>query len=184
MTTLNTTFNNLGRIGADKSDNSQRNQSNTKFANYTLENHLQNTNSNEHVQFATSTHAMNFKNTVSGGLPANAVDYDSLLSIKSKQQREFEKLQLHPRPFATVPYLGKGGANPDMESKLLHGEVVSDRKSQSTIMDKSYINYDEYPLMDDVKKRINDPSKAIEELALDGWRRGGVSTREINISEN
>lgn len=183
MTSLNSAFDNLGRLGADKSDNSQRNQSNTKYANYTLENHMQNTNSNEHVQFATNTLTMNFKNSV-GGLPANAVDYDSLLSIKAQQQREFEKLQLHPRPFATVPYLGKGGANPDMESKLLHGEMVTDRKSQSTIMDKSYIDYNEYPLMDDVKKRINDPSKSIEELALHGWRRGGVATREINISEN
>ena len=40
MTSLNSAFYNLGRLGADKSDNSQRNQSNTKYANYTLENHI------------------------------------------------------------------------------------------------------------------------------------------------
>ena len=171
----------MGRIGADKSDNSQRNISNTKYGNYILENHLPNGNSDNHVNFATANHAINFKNSL-GGLPAEAVDYDSLLSIKQQQQREFEKLQLHQRPFVTIPYLGKGGANPDMESKLRQGEVISDRKSTSTVMDKSYIDYESYPLMDEVKNRVNDPSKSIEELAMNGWKRGGISTREINMN--
>jgi hypothetical protein len=182
MTTLgNHTFNNMGRIGADKVDNSQKTIANTKQINYSLENHFRSNSSDEHIKFATQHHAMSFKNTY-GGIPGDFVDRDSLLSIKSNQQREFEKLQLHQRPFATVPYLGRGGANPDLESKLIQGEVVADKKSTSTIMDKSYIDYEKYPLMDEVKKQVTNPSRSIEELALDGWVRGGVPTREQNMS--
>ena len=46
-------------------------------------------------------------------------------------------------------------------------------------MDKPYINYEEYPLMDNVKTRINNPANSIEELALEGWTRGGVPTRDM-----
>ena len=172
------TFNNMGRIGSDKTDNTQRNIANTKQANYALENHYSTTHSDSHVKFATNNHAMTFKSSL-GGFPGDIIDKDSLLSIKSEQQREFHKLQLHQRPFATVPFLGKGPVNPDVESKLLHGETVSDRKSTSTIMDKAYIDYNEYPLMGSVKSRINDPANSIEELALEGWTRGGLPTREM-----
>lgn len=178
MSSGNFTLNNMGRIGADKSDNSQRNLSNTKYGNYNLANFNNSIMSDSHVKFATNNHMVNFKSTL-GGLPGNVVDVDSLLSIKSEKNRSFEKLQLHQRPFATVPYLGKGPSNPDLESQLFHGETVTERKSASTIMDKTYINYDEYPLMQDIKDRIKNPSNAIEELALEGWTRGGLPTREM-----
>lgn len=179
MSSGNFTLNNMGRIGADKSDNSQRNLSNTKYGNYNLENYNKSIMSDSHVKFATNNHMVNFKSSL-GGLPGNIVDVDSLLSIKSEKERSFEKLQLHQRPFATVPYLGKGPSNPDLESQLFHGETVTERKSTSTIMDKSYINYDNYPLMQDIKDRINNPSNSIEELALEGWTRGGLPTREMS----
>ena len=50
MTSLSD-FNNLGRIGADKSDNTQRNISNGKFIDYKLSNYFSDTDS--HVSFAT-----------------------------------------------------------------------------------------------------------------------------------
>ena len=179
MTTLESfTFHNTGRIGADKTDNSQRNISNTKFANYNLANHFNENTSNTHVKFATDNLGVNFKNSL-GGLPSNLVDTDSLLSIKSEKVNKFEQLQLHQRPFATVPYLGKGNGNVDIESQLIQGEIVQDKKSLSTIMDKTFIDYSEYPLDEKVKSRINNPANSIEELAFHGWTRGGVPTREL-----
>ena len=53
------------------------------------------------------------------GLIGDVVDYESLLYMKVEQERPFEKLQLSQRSFLTLPYLGKGSCDPDVESRLL-----------------------------------------------------------------
>jgi len=181
--TMNTSdyfFNNMGRIGSDSVDNTQRNITNTRYANYMLNDHYNGLLSNSHVDFATLAPSINFRGTGGGsGLPGSVVDFDSLLLLKPEQQREFEKLQLHQRPFATVPYLGRGSSNPILESQLQQGETVRDMKSASTIMDKSFVEYSNYPLMDSVKDRVTNPNYSVEEAALDGWVRGGLPSREV-----
>lgn len=173
-------FNNLGRIGADTVDNTQRNLANTRYANYMLDNQFSAVNSAAHVNFATQQPSVNFRGTGGGvGVPGNAIDYDSTLLIKTDQERAFERLQLNQRPFATVPYLGRGSVNPTLESQLLVGEYMSDKKSDKTIMDKAFINYTDYPLMDDVKARVTNPAYSVEEAALNGWTRGGASSRDM-----
>ena len=166
-------FNNMGRIGVD---GSQRNISNTRFADYTVESLY---GDDSHVQFATNAPTINFRGTV-GGLPGSAVDFDSLLVIKADQQRAFEKLQLIQRPFATVPYLGRGAIDPTLESQLRNGVSASERKSMSTSSEKTYA---EYPIMDSVKDRVTNPTYSVEEAALDGWVRGGQASRANNFSK-
>ena len=34
-----------------------------------------------------------------------------------------------------------------------------------------------------MKERVTDPSHTVEEAALDGWIRGGASTREMSMNE-
>jgi hypothetical protein len=167
-------FNAMGRIGVDST---QRNLSNTRYAEYTLDG-VQNGDS--YVQFATSAPTINFRGTVGGGLPGSAVDFDSLLMIKAEQQRAFEKLQLVQRPFATVPYLGRGAIDPALESQLRQGEAASERKSVSTNSETTHV---EYPIMDSVKDRVTNPNYSIEEAALDGWVRGGQASRAANFSK-
>ena len=167
-------FNAMGRIGLDST---QRNLSNTRYAEYTLDD-VQNGDS--YVQFATSAPTINFRGTVGGGLPGSAVDFDSLLMIKAEQQRAFEKLQLIQRPFATVPYLGRGAIDPALESQLRQGEAASERKSESTGSESMYV---EYPIMDSVKERVTNPTYSVEEAALDGWVRGGQASRSSNFSK-
>jgi hypothetical protein len=167
-------FNAMGRIGVDST---QRNLSNTRYAEYTLDG-VQNGDS--YVQFATSAPTINFRGTVGGGLPGSAVDFDSLLMIKAEQQRAFEKLQLIQRPFATVPYLGRGAIDPALESQLRQGEAASERKSVSTNSETTHV---EYPIMDSVKDRVTNPSYSVEEAALDGWVRGGQASRASNFSK-
>lgn len=167
-------FNAMGRIGVDST---QRNLSNTRYAEYTLDG-VQNGDS--YVQFATSAPTINFRGTVGGGLPGSAVDFDSLLMIKAEQQRAFEKLQLIQRPFATVPYLGRGAIDPALESQLRQGEAASERKSVSTNSEMTYV---EYPIMDSVKDRVTNPNYSVEEAALDGWVRGGQASRASNFSK-
>jgi len=170
-------FNNLGRIGSENVDNTQRNLANSRYANYMLQ-PPNTTSADNHVMFATQQPKINFRRGGDGvGIPAGVVDYDSLLLIKANQVRTFEPLQLVQRPFATIPYLGKGSVDPVLESQLMQGQMVSDRKSLAPVTDKPYIDY---PMMDDVRERVTNPVFSVEESALSGWTRGGVPTREMN----
>jgi hypothetical protein len=172
-------FNNLGRIGSDTTDNTQRNISNSKYSSYILEDLYGNNLSDNHVNFATSAPTINFRGSGGGaGIPSTVIENDSELVIKGNQERNLERLQLLQRPYITVPYLGRGSVNPDVESILLQGEQVHDVKSTSTIMDKSFIDYSTTPLMGDVQARVTNPVYSIEEVASQDWVRGGVASRE------
>ena len=172
-------FNNMGRIGLDASDVSQRSMQNTRFANYMLAGMFsQNTVPTETVTFAPT---MTTTGMARGhGLNGDLVDYESVLKLRVDQERPLEKLALNPRPFLTVPYLGKGSCDPDTESRLLQGELVGERKSVGTVMDKSFLPYVLPP-----KQLVRDHalypvhrSNGIEEVALQGWVRGGANTRD------
>ena len=185
MFSLNThPFNNASRIGLDDTDNSQRNLSNSRYADYTTENHFSTNASTSHVKFATSVPTVNFRGAIGTGLPGDIVDKDSELIIKSEQQRPFEKLQLNQRPYVTVPYLGRGPNNATIESQLQQGQQVAERKSTSTVMESQFIDYKNYPLTKKVSDRVNNPAYSIEEAALDGWVRGGLPSREIANDSN
>ena len=179
------TFHNTDRIGTDSTDQTQRNTSNTQYANYMLTDHFSKKVSDDHVKFAVNQPTMTFNGLTNGnGVGANNVDNESLLLLKSEQQRALEKLQLFERPFKSVPYLGRGSCDPALESQLQQGELSSDKKSVSTIMEKSFASYSLYPTDNKMEERVNDPSNTVEEAALDGWIRGGASTREMSMNED
>ena len=177
-------FNNAGRIGADVTDQSQRNVYNTRFTNYTLSDYFSDKTTDSHIQFATKQPAVMFSGTTHGsGLHSSVVDDESLLHLKVEQDHAVEKLQLFQRPFLTVPYLGRGSCDPALESQLLQGEMISDKKSASTIMDKSFSQYALYPTDKKMEERVNNAAHTVEEAALDGWVRGGMSTREMSTDD-
>lgn len=177
-------FNNAGRIGADVTDQSQRNVYNTRFANHTLADYFSDKTTDSHVKFATKQPVVMFSGTTHGsGLHGSVVDDESMLHLKAEQDHSVEKLQLFQRPFVTVPYLGRGSCDPTLESQLLHGEMVTDRKSTSTIMDKSFSQYALYPTDKKMEDRVNNAANYVEEAALEGWVRGGMSTREMSTDE-
>jgi hypothetical protein len=178
-------FNNGDRLNNDVTDQSQRTLYNTRFANYTLSSYFSDKISDSHVDFAVVNPTMNYAGTAHGqGLGGSVVDADSLLLIKTEQERPFEKLQLMERPFLTVPYLGRGSTDPVLESQLLQGEIVSDKKSVSTIMDKSFASYSLYPLDSKMEEHVKDPAYKVEEAALNGWVRGGMATRDMSSDPN
>jgi len=178
-------FNNLGRIDADATDKSQHNLQNIRFANYQLSSYFSETLSNSHIQFATSQLGMMVDVSIgAAGISPAIVDKDSELIVNSKQERPLDKLQLSQRPFLTVPYLGRGSCDPSLESKLQQGENVSDKKSVSTIMNKSFMGYTLYPTDDNMTNHVNNPAYTVEEAALGGWVRGGASTRDIYTDSN
>lgn len=174
-------FNNLGRIGHDVTDNTQKNMYNTRMANYTLSNFFSEAKSDAHVKFATTQPTITFNGVNGGsGVGGGVVDYESLLKLSVEQERPLEKVQLMQRPFATVPYLGRGAGNPDIESKLQQGEIVNHQKSVSTIMEKSFMDYSMHPTDSLMNERVANPAYSVEEAAMNGWVRGGSATRDMS----
>ena len=109
-------FNNMGRIGNDAADQSQKTVQNNQFLNAMLTNHFSGQVSDNHIQFATA-HPGVMVNGVNGvGINGSVVDAESTLLMKVGQERPSEKLVLQERPFLTVPYLGKGSVDPTLES--------------------------------------------------------------------
>jgi hypothetical protein len=149
-------FYNLDSLKNDNIDKTQRSIMNTKFSNYYVSNFYpgaSSTNDN-HVQFATQEPNI-FFNGSHGLPPRSLIDVDSTLLLKTIEERSLEKLDLNARPFATVPYLGRGSGDPTLESQLLQGESSLAPKSVSTIMETSFMPYREFATDDFMKKRIN-----------------------------
>ena len=177
-------FNHTDRIGTDHTDLTQQNIANTKFANHNLTNFFNNKLSNDHVQFAIPQPTLNFSGGAHGnGLNDTTSAIENDLLLKVGQERAFEKLQLFQRPFTTVPYLGRGSVDPGLESQILQGEPVQEKKSVSTIMEKSFNDYSLFVLDDEAKNKATDATLKVEEAALDGWVRGGMTTREMSVEE-
>ena len=166
-------FNNLGNIGNDVTDQTQKNLHNTRFADYMLSNFVAGNTSNSHIEFATSQPIMMFGEK---GMSSQVVDIDSQMLYNQEQnQRPLEKLILTPRPFITVPYLGRGSVDPDMESKLQQGEMVSDKKSVATVMEKPFNTDYNLKLFDtEMQTRVDNASNIIN---TPGWVLGGAPTR-------
>ena len=183
-TVSNYMFNNLGRIGADATDNTQKTLQNTRFANYSLSNYFSESLSNSHVQFATAHPTMMVQNSGGVGISGAAIDVDSRLMLGKEQERPLEKLQLMQRAFSTVPYLGRGSCDPSLESQLQQGEVVAGKKSVSTVMEKSFMGYTLYPADEKMTDRVKNPAYSVEESALDGWVRGGMASRDMTTDAN
>lgn len=159
----------MGRIGNDVTDQTQKNVYNTRFANYSLSNYFSQNTSDHHVQFALDYPTMNSGAVLGPGLNGAAVDNESRLTHGVEMDRSAERVQLIQRPFLTVPYLGRGSCNPTLESQLQQGEIVSDKKSVSTIMEKSFAAYALYPT--DERKLADHETN---------WTRGGATTREMS----
>lgn len=174
--TTDYTFNNSGRLGNDPVDKTQKTIQNTRYLNSVLS-HYSGEKSDAYINFATRYPGMMASGNVSGlGLGASAVDVETNLLWKSDPQRPYEKLQLHERPFLTIPYLGRGSVDPNLESQLMQGETVRGKKSVSTVMEQNFSPLDTYPLDSEKKAKAGN---TIEELALDGWSRGGKSARNM-----
>ena len=181
MSSFSYTFNNMGRIGLDATDLTQRNMHNTRFSNYMPSEFFSDKTTNSQVKFATQQPTMMVSGT---GIASSVIDVNSMLTLKTEQERPLEKLMLHPRPFLTVPYLGRGSCDPLLESQLQQGELISDKKSVSTIMEKSFTPYSLYPTDDKMKDFVNNPANTVEEAALSGWVRGGMTTREMSVDSH
>jgi hypothetical protein len=177
-------FNNMGRIGTDITDITQQTRYTSRIANYNLSNYFSSAKSDNHVLFATMQPCVSY-NSVNGGsgVGGRVVDYESLLLNQAEQDRPLEKVQLMQRIFATVPYLGRGAGNADIESQLQQGEIIDHKKSTSTIMEKSFMPYSMQLTDYNMNERVANPAYTVEEVAMEGWVRGGTDARNLSYKK-
>ena len=173
------TFDNLSRAGDDMVTNSEKNKQNQHFGLYSVTNYFNNEKLEHPVAFATRQPNINVhggKNSV--GMNGHAVDYDSQLKIGSEQASSVGRLNLLERQFLTVPYLGKGPVRVDDETRLLQGDNNTNRRSVNGLSEESYIQYSNYPLIDSIRKTVNNPKNLVEGAASKNWVRGGECSRD------
>jgi hypothetical protein len=174
------TFNNLSRIGLDDCNLSQTDIQNIASCNYSTQNFFASDCSmKKPIELATTQPGINYNGGYGSGAGGCNINDSSKLQIGTIQTNPKCRIDLFHRPFATVPYLGRGSVNPVMESQIQQGEQIVNKRSINNLSEKSYIKYHQTPLLPAVKQRINNPAHQIESVASDGWVRGGVPSREL-----
>jgi len=172
------TFNQLTRIGEDSCDKSQRNVQNSSASTYMLNQFRPDCPMNNAMDFALSQPNVNYTGSHQMGIGGCNVDESSEL-ILSALSRPRCKLSLLQRPFATVPFLGRGNSNPVLESQIQQGDLANNRKSITNLTEVSHIKYSNTPMIPSLQSSITNPSNLIEGVAAEGWIRGGLPSRDL-----
>jgi|TARA_B100001250_G_scaffold20575_1_gene17467 hypothetical protein len=172
------TFNQTTRIGDDQCDLSQRNVQNSEAATYMLNNFRPACPMSNAVEFATSQPDVNFTGSFQVGIGGCNIDQNSELSL-TRLSRPKCKISLQERPFATVPFLGRGKSNPMLESQLQQGDLGSNRKSVNPSSEVCYSNYTQTPMIPSLQATVTNPANLVEGAAAEGWIRGGLPSREL-----
>tara|TARA_B100001142_G_C14177865_1_gene594950 strand:+ start:469 stop:969 length:501 start_codon:yes stop_codon:yes gene_type:complete len=157
---------------------SQKNIQNSNAASYTLDNFRPACPMTSAIDFATSQPNVNFTGSHQVGISGCNIAESSTL-LMPPLSRPSCKISLMERPFLTVPYLGRGMSDPELESKMMQGDDTLEKKSVSQLSEVSYENYQRVPLVPSLQATINNPSNLVEGVAEEGWIRGGVPSREL-----
>ena len=174
------TFDNMSRLGNDSCCIDQTSIQNVASCNYMTQNFFAADCSMKNVKaLATSQPGIMYNGGYNSGAGGCNIDESSKLQIGTIQTHPRCHIDLFQRPFATVPYLGRGSVNPVMESQIQQGEQIVNKRSVNNISEKSYIKYHQTPLLPAVKERLNNPATSVEGVASQGWVRGGVPSREL-----
>ena len=183
MSLVDSIFNNISRIGSDNSDLTNRSIQNTNASNYMLQNYSVYSPESSALNLAVSQPNVFFNGTPAGGINSNYIDDNSNLKL-TKISKAKERTNDQERLFTTVPYLGKGINNVDVESNIKNGDLNSNRKTQDPNSEVSHISYSYYPLLPSIEATVNNPVNLVEGVAAPGWIRGGIPSRVLNREQN
>lgn len=173
--THNFTFDSLSRLGDDAYDISERNLQNNNYNTYMTSN-FYSCKMEKPMSFALNQPNVFYNG---GSIGACNVETDSNLRIGSVQTSPTGKISLQHRPFATVPYIGRGAPRPVLEARLQQGDYIRNRKSCGTISDTSVDHLKYTPLVPSIQSTISNPANLVEEAAHSDWIRGGIPTRSV-----
>lgn len=179
------TFENMSRIGNDSCCVDQDTVQSIGYCNYMLQNYFASDCSmKKPIDLATTQPCINYKGGYNVGSGGCNIDQNSKLMIGTIQTHPRCRIDLFHRPFATVPFLGRGSVDPVTESQIQQGETITNKRSITRLGEKSYINYHNTPLQSDIKDRVTNPAYCVEGVASEGWIRGGVPSRELTRDED
>ena len=174
------TFSNMSRIGLDSCCVDQDTIQDVASCHYMTQNYFASDCSmKKPIDLATTQPGIMYNGGYQIGAGGCNINDSSKLQIGTIQTHPKCRIDLFHRPFATVPYLGRGAVNPIMESQIQQGEQIVNKRSVTNLSEKSYIKYHQTPLLPAVQQKINNPAHQIESVASDGWVRGGVPSREL-----
>ena len=113
------------------------------------------------------------------GLNNAQIDDDSRLRVNFVQEGRLRcPLHNQSRPFATVPYMGNGRGNADIESSLLYSEFARIERPCGTVTE-TFFDGQFTPLVPHLAKHLQNPNNLVPEVAAAGWIRGGVPSRQF-----
>jgi hypothetical protein len=177
---FNYTFDNPSRIGLDNCCVDQETIQDIAACNYMTQNFFASDCTMNNVKsLATAQPGIMYNGGYNSGAGGCNIDANSKLMIGTIQTHPKCRIDLFQRPFATVPYLGRGSVNPIVESQIQQGEQLVNKRSVNNLSEKSYIKYHHTPLLPAIKTKIENSNTKIENDAADGWIRGGVPSREL-----
>ena len=178
-------FNGLSRIGADEAEHGQQALQNEAASAYMLTMTPPQTSEPSPMMFALSQPFMNFTGTHQVAPGGANVDKSSEILFR-ETARDQGKTCLWQRPFATVPYLGRGKSDADVESDLRAGyqDTVVSRPSVAQLSETSYENYSRTPMLPSLQATVTNPANLVEGVADKRWIRGGLPSRHHDRSDN
>lgn len=166
------------RLGNDNNYMSQDVIQSSSAASYMLDGFVPHSPASNAVEFATNQNHLNFTGGKQVGIGGFNIDENTTLSRSSIVKSKC-RLSLMERPFATVPFLGRGKQNAAVESQIIQGDLQTTRKSINPSSEVSYLGYSQTPMLSSLKSTISNPSNLVEGVAVQGWVRGGVPSREF-----
>ena len=128
------------------------------------------------INTATENHAMHFKNGYD--VAGNVVDDSTKLRIGAT--RKFPKCpnQLFTRPFLTIPYMGRGAGNMDLETQINPGNMTRVKRSVNTLSGVTIPHYFT-PLVPHLEYNVQNPEHIVTEVVDNAWVRGGSNSRNV-----
>ena len=128
------------------------------------------------VKNATNLPMVYFKN----GHDVGQCVVDDSSKLRVGLTKKFPKCpqQLFTRPYLTVPYMGRGSGDMDLESQLLPGEATAAKRQCNTLSGVT-IPHQFTPLVDHLEHNVQNPVHIVEEVADDSWVRGGAPSRLV-----
>lgn len=172
-------FNGLSRIGSDHEEHGQQAAQNDAASSYMLTMTAPQCPAPSPMTFALSQPFMNFSGTHHVAPGGSNIDASTEVLFR-ETARDEGKTCLWQRPFATVPYLGRGKSDTDAESALRAGyqDSVVARPSVAQLSEVSYENYARTPMLPSLQASITNPAHLVEAVADSRWVRGGIPSRD------
>lgn len=115
--------------------------------------------------------------TVKDGFGISECNVDNDSKLRVGRTRKYPKCmnQLYTRPYLTVPYMGRGSGNSNVESKLKTSGFVKPGQHLAGVNIPNFFT----PLVPNLENNVQNPYNIVESSADPDWVRGGVPSRQI-----